>query len=267
MINFHLKLLKSFSVTKTIVSPFITEIKLSNPTKRNPLSLDTLSKICSGIDALDLNSKILIISSEGPAFSAGHDLKEINQMNDSQRHALFSKLCEIANKLRKIPQVSIASVQGMVTAAGIGLVGACDIVISSPEAKFGLTGINYGLSCVSPAEFLIDYVGDKKLMLLLMEGDFINAENAERIGMVSRITKTHDDLNKETLELAHKIAEKTSESLDIGKKGVYGMKATLCQDKRDQIACESMINLLKAESTQEGVKAFIEKRKPNWNKK
>ncbi|XP_007444477.2 enoyl-CoA hydratase domain-containing protein 3, mitochondrial, partial [Python bivittatus] len=240
-------------------------IVLNNPGKRNALSLSMLKSlhqdILHNIDSTDL--RVIIISAEGPVFSSGHDLKELTEREGTKQHMDIFKTCsEVMTLLPKLPVPVIAKVNGLATAAGCQLVASCDIAVASEKSRFATPGVNVGLFCSTPAVAIGRSLPRKVALEILFTGEPMTAQDALLHGLISRVVP-EDQLEGETLRIAHKICESSRAVLALGKATFYK------QMEQDigtayQIASQVMVDNLALKDGQEGIEAFISKRKPNW---
>ena len=249
----------------------ILRVTLNNPSAQNTLSLDMIRRLQTVFENADKNHdiKVIILASSGKVFCAGHNLKEINNHRSDLDKGLdfFTILINsCSNLMLKIIHNSkpvIAEVNGVATAAGCQLVASCDLAYASTNAKFATPGVNIGLFCSTPMVALSRAVKNKHSMEMLLTGDLIKAEKAIEIGLINNIF-INKDLTKEVNLIAELISKKSSLTLKVGKKAFYeqsGMKIV----EAYKYASEVMIkNMMEAES-EEGILAFIEKRKPNWD--
>ena len=249
----------------------ILRVTLNNPSTQNTLSLDMIRRLQTVFENADKNHdiKVIILASSGKIFCAGHNLKEINNHRSDPDKGLdfFTILINsCSNLMLKIIHNSkpvIAEVNGVATAAGCQLVASCDLAYASTNAKFATPGVNIGLFCSTPMVALSRAVKNKHSMEMLLTGDLIKAEKAIEIGLINNIF-INKDLTKEVNLIAELISKKSSLTLKVGKKAFYeqsGMKIV----EAYKYASEVMIkNMMEVES-EEGISAFIEKRKPNWD--
>ncbi|XP_039203330.1 enoyl-CoA hydratase domain-containing protein 3, mitochondrial [Crotalus tigris] len=252
-------------LTRVWQSEGIRNIVLSNPGKRNVLSLSMLKSlrqdILHNIDSTDL--RVIIISAEGPVFSSGHDLKELTGKEDTKQHMDIFKTCsEVMTLLPKLPVPVIAKVNGLATAAGCQLVASCDIAVASEKSRFATPGVNVGLFCSTPAVAIGRSLPKKVALEILFTGEPMSAQDALRHGLISRVVP-EDQLESETLRVAQKICQSSRAVLALGKATFYK------QMEHDigtayQIASQVMVENLALKDGQEGIEAFISKRKPNW---
>ena len=249
----------------------ILKITLNNPSQQNTLSLqfiNDLKKIFENADSSD-EVKVIILSSSGKVFSAGHNLKEIKSHREDKDQGLhfFTTLINTCSDLMlKIINNSkpvIAEVKGIATAAGCQLVASCDLAYASEGSKFATPGVNIGLFCSTPMVALSRVVNNKHSMEMLLTGDFINADKAKSIGLINNYF-SEDKLVNETKGMAVKIANKSSQTLKIGKKAFYNQAEMKISDAY-KYASEIMIKNMMNQVSEEGIAAFLEKREPNWS--
>uniref|UniRef100_A0A8C8RLK8 Enoyl-CoA hydratase domain-containing protein 3, mitochondrial n=1 Tax=Pelusios castaneus TaxID=367368 RepID=A0A8C8RLK8_9SAUR len=244
----------------------VRHIILNNPTKRNALSLSMLK--CLRDDILhDIESKalrVIIISAEGPVFSAGHDLKELSSEQDMKHHTeVFETCAEVMTLLQKIPVPVIAQVNGLATAAGCQLVASCDIAVASEKSRFATPGVNIGLFCSTPAVAVGRALPRKVALEMLFTGEPISAHDALLHGLLSRVVP-EDKLEEETMKIAHKICETSRSVVALGKATFYRQIA-LGLDDAYKMTSQVMVDNLILKDGQEGIDAFIQKRKPVWS--
>jgi len=249
----------------------ILRITLNNPISQNTLSLDIINNLKKIIINADTNKevKVVIISSTGKVFSAGHNLKEINSHRDDNDKGLefFTTLINnCSNLMLKIIHNSkpvIAEVNGVATAAGCQLVASCDLAYASSISRFATPGVNIGLFCSTPMVALSRVIKNKQAMEMLLTGDLINSNKAKEAGLINNFFQ-EENLNKEVNLIAKKISNKSSLTLKIGKKAFYDQAEMKIVDAYNY-ASEVMIKNMMESDSEEGIKAFIEKRKPKWN--
>jgi len=249
----------------------ILRVTLNNPSTQNTLSLDMIRRLQTVFENADKNHdiKVIILASSGKIFCAGHNLKEINNHRSDPDKGLgfftilINSCSELMLTILHNSKPVIAEVNGVATAAGCQLVASCDLAYASTNAKFATPGVNIGLFCSTPMVALSRAVKNKHSMEMLLTGDLIKAEKAIEIGLINNIF-INKDLTKEVNLIAELISKKSSLTLKVGKKAFYeqsGMKIV----EAYKYASEVMIkNMMEAES-EEGISAFIEKRKPNWS--
>jgi len=248
----------------------ILKITLNNPTEQNTLSLqfiNDLKKIFENADSND-EIKVIILSSSGKVFSAGHNLKEIKSHRQDKDQGLqffkdlINSCSDLMLKITNNSKPVIAEVNGIATAAGCQLVASCDLAYASQVSKFATPGVNIGLFCSTPMVALSRVVKNKHSMEMLLTGDFIDAEKAKSIGLINNYFSVDELVNK-TREMAIKIANKSSQTLKIGKKAFYNQTEMTISDAY-KYASEIMIENMMNQDSEEGIAAFLEKRTPNW---
>ncbi|KAL3802790.1 hypothetical protein HJC23_007567 [Cyclotella cryptica] len=213
--------------------------------------LDALQNQLSTI-AEQESVRVLIIGASGKAYSSGHDLVEVQ----TNTHELFEKCSQVMMSLNTLPQPVIAMVQGIATAAGCQLVASCDLAVASDKAKFGVSGINLGLFCSTPAVALSRNVGPKQAMQMLLTGDLISAHEALSYGLINKVVPQRD-LHSETIKLATSISSKSSFAVRLGKKMFY--KQLQCNNLKDaySFATEQIVNNLQHHDTRRGIQEFL----------
>lgn len=248
----------------------IATLTLNDPDRLNVLSDAMLAALQAEIDRLsdDQRIRVVILAGAGRAFCAGHDLREMQaarQAPDGGRSAyldLFERCSRVMLGLTRLPQPVIARVHGIATAAGCQLVASCDLAVAAHGSRFGVNGVNIGLFCSTPMVALTRAVGRKRAFEMLVTGEFVEAEEAARIGLVNR-TVPESDLAPETRRLAETIAGKLGPVVAIGKRAFYD-QAALDLDEAYAHAGAVMTENMLLPGTQEGIAAFIEKRAPVW---
>ena len=248
----------------------IAILVLNRPPAQNSLSealLDALSAAFGEI-AADNSIRAAVLAANGPAFCAGHDLKELTARRDDADggRAYFKYVMTTCSAMMQqivnLPQPVIAAVQGVASAAGCQLVASCDLALASSAAKFATPGVNIGLFCSTPMVALSRNVARKHAMEMLFTGDMVAAEAAARIGLINRVV-TPGDERKAALALAKEIASKSSYVLKIGKQAFY-RQAELRLAEAYNYASEVMTENMMARDAEEGICAFIEKREAKW---
>ena len=238
---------------------------LNRPQQFNALSLAVLHALHAALDAIADNpdARVVVIAANGNAFCAGHDLKEMRIANDQASVTKLFRLCsDVMLKIAKLPMPVIAEVNGMATAAGCQLVAQCDLAVAADHARFAVSGVNLGLFCSTPAVPLSRVISQKRAAEMLMTGDFIDASTALDWGLINRVVP-FNALRAETLKLAATLKTKPRTALAMGKALFYRQMEmdieTAYSDATNAIACNFM-----QQEAQEGVTAFLEKRKPVW---
>jgi enoyl-CoA hydratase/carnithine racemase len=233
----------------------------------NPLSEEMLTALQKEINAIaaDPEVRVVIMAASGKAFCAGHDLKQMRASPSADYYKkLFDQCSKLMLSIQHMPQPVIARVQGIATAAGCQLVSMCDLAVASVEAKFAVSGVNYGLFCSTPSVGLARNVPRKQAMEMLLTGEFIDAQTACERGLVNRVV-TPEQLDQEISSLVASILAKPAVAIAMGKQLFYrqlemGIAAAY------QLAGETMACNMMDEAALEGVQAFIEKRTPAWKR-
>jgi enoyl-CoA hydratase/carnithine racemase len=245
----------------------IATLTLNRPKQYNAINSAILERLQAELDAIaaDPAVRVVIIAANGPAFSPGHDLKEMMaNRNEKFIGELFDRCSKVMLTMQSLPQPVIARVQGIATAAGCQVVAACDLAVASADAKFATSGINLGLFCATPGVPLSRNVSRKRAFEMLFTGEFIDAPTALDWGLVNRVVPP-DKLDAEIAALAKLIIEKPGAVCAAGKRLFYEqIESRLANAYR--IASTAITENMLGEDANEGVSAFIEKRIPSWKK-
>ena len=248
----------------------IALLTLNRPAARNSLSealLAALTESLGGI-ATDKRVRAVVLAANGPAFSAGHDMKEMTaRRNDPDRgRTYYKQLMDACSTMMQaivhLPKPVIAAVQGPASAAGCQLVASCDLAVASSAATFATPGVDIGLFCSTPMVATSRNIAPKHAMEMLLTGDAISAQDAYRIGLVNRVVPAGRERD-EARALAHKIAGKSALTLKIGKEAFY-RQLEMTLPEAYAYASNVMVENMLARDAEEGIDAFIEKRKPTW---
>lgn len=248
----------------------VARLRLNSPGNLNALSDAMLAALQAEFDALaaDRSIRVVIISGEGKAFCAGHDLKEMTRgrAHDDGGAAyfadLFARCAKMMQTIPRLPQPVIAQVHGIATAAGCQLVASCDMAVAAEGTKFGVNGVNIGLFCSTPMVALSRNIGRKQAFEMLSTGSFIDSARAIELGLINRAV-TLEDLEPETMALAQTVAGKLGSAVKIGKQAFYEqiqMPLEAAYVYTGEVMVENMLN----RDTEEGIAAFLEKRDPVW---
>ena len=242
----------------------VATITMNRPEKRNALSSEMMGELCDALRALSADSEVraIVLAANGPAFSAGHDLRELVDGDINRYRAVFDLCTELMNTIQEIPQPVIASVQKIATAAGCQLVATCDLAVAAEEATFGTPGVKIGLFCTTPMVALSRAIGRKRALQMLMTGKLISAETAADWGLINTVVPA-DQLASATRELALSIATASPLTVALGKQAFY-TQIDLDQPKAYAYAKEVMSMNAMAADAQEGMCAFLDKRQPAW---
>lgn len=243
----------------------VVTLTLNNPKQFNALSVALLSALQKELDAIaeDQTIRVVVIAAEGKAFCAGHNLKEMRAHSDRAFHqALFNQCSQMMLTLNRMPQVVIAKVQGIATAAGCQLVASCDLAVASSTAKFATSGINVGLFCSTPAVAVSRNLSPKQAFEMLITGEFIDAETAAAQGLINRVAAP-EDLDNTLQALIDAIISKSPVATATGKQMFYNQLGMSLPDAYDY-ASQVMVENMMADDVAEGIDAFIEKRQAVW---
>ena len=248
----------------------VAVVTLANPASRNALSRTTLAALSGLVADLDARRAVraVVIDHEGPAFSAGHDLKEITAARAApdRGRAFFVELmgacAALMTGLRRMRQPVIAAVEGMATAAGCQLVASCDLAVAGEQARFATPGVNIGLFCSTPMVALSRNVAPKHAMEMLLLGEPVDARRAEALGLVNRVVAA-GEASARALDWARVIAEKSGATVAVGKRAFHE-QAEMTLDAAYAHASRVMVENMLARDAQEGIGAFVAKRAPVW---
>ena len=251
----------------TTVEDTTAVVTLNRPQRRNALSLGLMRELIACLDEIGQNREIqsVILAAAGSVFSSGHDLSEMTGRNINEYRQIFDICSDLMLKLQAIPQPVIAQVQGIATAAGCQLVASCDLAIASTEARFATPGVKIGLFCTTPMVALTRAIGRKRALQMLLTGEMVDAATAAEWGLINRAVAP-DDLPAATRSLARQVASASDLVIAIGKQAFY-TQIDLDQPKAYAYAKEVMSMNALAADAQEGIGAFLAKRKPCWSGK
>ena len=260
----------SFRLIKTEKSNNVFNIILNDEKHQNTLSEEMINELSEVFEMAESDNeiKVIILSSIGKVFCAGHNLKDLNSKrseNDNGEHyykKLFQMCSELMISINKHSKPVIAMINGIATAAGCQLISSCDLAYSSENSQFATPGVNIGLFCSTPMVPLSRTVGKKQAMEMLLTGDLIDAKKALSIGLINNVFET-EKLEENVLKIANKIASKSSATIKIGKDAFYKQKDMSLKEAYDYTSKIMTENMLHKDS-EEGITAFLEKRSPNW---
>jgi enoyl-CoA hydratase/carnithine racemase len=243
----------------------VATLTLNRPSQFNSLSEEMLSELQAALNAIaaDKAVRAVVIAGAGKAFCAGHDLKQM-RANHSKAYMqkLFKQCGKVMMSIVEMPQPVIARIHGIATAAGCQLVAMCDLAVAAEGARFAVSGINVGLFCSTPSVALGRAMGRKEAMEMLLTGDFIDATEAQRRGLVNRVVPL-DQLDAEVKKLTDSICAKSAVAVGIGKQMFY-KQLEMGLDGAYQLAVETMACNMMVDDAAEGIDAFMQKRKPEW---
>ena len=242
----------------------IAVLTLNNPSRRNALSsqlLETLTDLLKRIKE-DPTIRVVVLRSQGPVFSSGHDLNELVNGDEESYSSIFAACTEVMEAIRLLPKPVIAQIHGLATAAGCQLVATCDLAIASEDASFATPGVQIGLFCTTPGVAVSRAVAPKKAMEMLLTGTPVPAREAVEYGLINRVVPL-EELQDRVMALAHQISGASSQTLAIGKPAFY-KQLEMDRSVAYKMAERVMVENLLAEDAQEGISAFLQKRKPEW---
>ena len=248
----------------------ITLLTLNNSSARNALSEELIAALGSALDAIgpDPAIRAVIVAANGPAFSAGHDLKQLTarRSDPDGGKAYFRQVMTACSammqKIVRLPQPVIACVSGMATAAGCQLVATCDLAVASTEARFATPGVDIGLFCSTPMVALTRNIPRKNAMHMLLTGEPVTADDAARLGLVNRVVPKGSELEA-AFALARVVASKSKATVKTGKEAFY-RQAEMSVSDAYAYASEVMTENMMTQDANEGICAFVEKRSPAW---
>jgi len=243
----------------------VATLTLNRPRQYNALSEELLKATIAALEAVeqDRSVRVVVIAANGPAFCAGHDLKQMRANPDQDYYrSLFALCSRMMMTVTRIPQPVIARVHGIATAAGCQLVGQCDLAVAVDSARFAVSGINFGLFCSTPSVALGRNVLRKHAMEMLLTGDFIDADTARQYGLVNRVVPA-EQLDAEVGRLAQRILDKSAVAVATGKRMFY-QQMEMGMEAAYQFAAETMACNMMACDAGEGIDAFMQKRTPDW---
>jgi enoyl-CoA hydratase/carnithine racemase len=242
----------------------IARLTLNRPAHRNALSRELLSALgralrdCSASEDV----RVAIIAGNGPAFSAGHDLRELRERTSQRAAELFRECAEVMIGIQELAIPVIALVHGMATAAGCQLVAACDLALASEEARFATPGVNIGLFCSTPAVPLVRAIGRKRALEMLLTGAPIDAPTALEWGLINRIVPA-EQLEAAADELARQIAAASRSTIALGKRAFYE-QVSLADRTAYATSSAAMVECAASADAVEGIEAFLSHRPPRW---
>ena len=252
------------------LSEGVLRLTLNRPRARNALSEAMLAALQERLDAAKSNQdvRVIVIAANGPAFSAGHDLKEVSARRQDEDRGrkyfewLMATCSQVMQTVVHNPKPVIAEVAGIASAAGCQLAASCDLVVASNEAQFCTPGVNIGLFCSTPMVAISRTMERKHMMEMLLTGDMMDAETAFRFGLVNKVVPL-EDLRVETDRLAQKVASKSTAVVATGKEAFYRQRE-LPLAEAYKYCSDVMVENMMYRDAEEGIGAFMEKRDPEW---
>ena len=247
-------------------------LTLNRPEQRNPLSSQMIAALHAAIDSAnqDPSVRVIVIAGSGPVFSAGHDLREMAPQPDESPDARETRVRQILVDCSRMmlaivhsPKAIVACVQGIATAAGCQLVSACDLAVASEDVGFGTPGVNIGIFCTTPLVGIGRTIHRKHAMEMALTGDLVPAAEAVRMGLINRAVPAAE-LRETTQALAEKIASRSAQGIRSGKEAFY-RQVEMPLEEAFRYANEAMLcGMTSSGDAEEGTRAFLEKRKPQW---
>ena len=257
-------------VLRELAEGGILRVTMNDMKRRNALSEEMLAALADALQLAEWDSsvRVIILAAKGPAFSAGHDLKQMTAGRASvdKGSAYFTQVLTTCSALMQSivnhPKPIIAEVTGVATAAGCQLVASCDLALAADSALFSTPGVHIGLFCSTPMVALSRNVSSKAAMEMLLTGDMVTATKAEHIGLINRVVED-EKLTEATMAMAATIASKSAMTLATGKQAFYRQREMTLADAYDYASRVMVGNMLKHDA-EEGINAFIAKRSPEW---
>ena len=243
----------------------VATLTLNRPSARNALWTGLMAALQTEIDAIaqDISVRVVVIAANGPAFCAGHDLREVRGTPTREAYeALFAQCSALMLSITRLPQPVIARVHATATAAGSQLVATCDLAVAAETARFATPGVNIGLFCSTPMVAVSRNMGRKQTMEMLLTGDMIDAEAARTGGLINKVVPDAE-LDDAVSAYARQIVSKSPLTLKIGKEAFYRQLEMPLEDAYTY-ASEVMVANMLARDAGEGIDAFLEKRDPEW---
>ena len=246
---------------------FIGHITLNRPEQLNTFTSGLAEDLYQALKAMDQDPavRVILLKGAGKAFCAGIDVNELAGKTAMEYRAWIEHMERPLVTISQLKKPVIAQLQGVAAANGMGLVAAADLAVAAANAKMGLTAINVGLNCVGPIIPVSRSIGRKKALELLLYGDLIKAPEAQALGLVNRVVPK-EDLEKEALEWAATLAQKSPIAVQIAKKGYYASE-DMDYLRQFELMNEAFARLCTTRDAHEGVKAFFEKRNPVWQER
>jgi len=250
----------------------VLTLSLNRPDQRNSLNQELMSAITAAIVAAgdDPEVRVIVLAANGPAFCAGHDLKEMTAHRsdaDDGKQFYEDTMRQCSTMMQAIVRCTkpvIARVHGIATAAGCQLVASCDLAVAADTARFATPGVNLGLFCSTPMVALSRNLSRKHAMEMLLIGEMQAASRAEEIGLINKAVPD-DELDAEVKHFAERIAKKSTYAIAVGKEAFYEQVERKLSDAYDY-ASDVMVRNMLAEEAEEGIDAFFGKREPKWSR-
>jgi enoyl-CoA hydratase/carnithine racemase len=240
----------------------VTRVVLDRPERRNALSVELMREVIVALDGLPVGCGAVVLEAAGPAFSAGHDLAEMQARDDAFYDELFAVCTDMMLRLHALSQPVVAKVQGVATAAGCQLVAACDLAVAADSATFATPGVRIGLFCSTPMVPLTRAIGRKRALQMLLTGEPIDAPTALAWGLVNQVVPAAE-LDDAVDALLAQILRFSPRVIGLGKRAFYDQIERAEHDAYEHVRPVMAANAGDADA-QEGIAAFLEKRPPEW---
>ncbi len=244
----------------------VATLTMNRPQSRNSLSLPMLKALMAALSRVadDADARVVVVAGAGPAFCAGHDLREMREKGFDRAYAveLFGLCGDVMQAIVRMQKPVVARVHGIATAAGCQLAASCDLAVAAEGSRFATPGVNIGLFCSTPMVALTRAVAPKHALQLLLTGEMIDADAAFRIGLINEIVPA-DKLTERVDALARGLAAKSPKTLAIGK-AAFQSQAEMTLADAYAFTREVMADNLQTADAKEGIAAFLEKRQPTW---
>jgi enoyl-CoA hydratase/carnithine racemase len=243
----------------------VVRLTLNRPEKRNALSLELLRELDAVLEQLagDADARVVVLAANGPVFCSGHDLREMTGCSEEAYRELFAQCARVMQEFRRLPQPVIARVHGLATAAGCQLVAACDLAVAVPEASFATPGVKIGLFCTTPMVPLVRTIAPRAALEMLLTGAPITAQRAFELGLVNRVVPA-GELDAAVQSYVEAILASSPLTVRLGKAAFYDQLA-LEEDAAYVRAVDVMTDNALCQDAQEGIAAFLQKRRPTWS--
>ena len=261
-------MIKNINVKTKKTQEGISTVSINDPKTYNSLSFKTLNSLLLTFKKLDNDNgtKVIILEGLGRGFSAGHNLKEVKSLKVRNKYLKLFNLCsKLMLQIVEGKKPVIAKVHGAAFAAGCQLVASCDLAYSTKDAIFATPGVNIGLFCSTPMVAVSRKINRKNMMKMLLTGDPIKAKYAKEIGLINDCFKKNE-INKQVIKIAKKIASKSNLTIKIGKRAFY-KQLEMPLNKAYAYTSRTMTHNMMSLDAKEGISAFLEKRKPKWKNK
>jgi enoyl-CoA hydratase/carnithine racemase len=242
----------------------VVHLTVNRPEKRNAISRETLFELETALTqiAADATARVVVLGARGPVFCSGHDLSQMVGCSEPAYHELFELCSRVMYHFRRLPQPVIARVQGTATAAGCQLVAACDLAVAAENATFATPGVKIGLFCTTPMVPLVRTIAPRAALEMLLTGKPISAQRAQELGLVNRVVPA-DQLDATIDEYVTAIMASSPLTVRLGKVAFYD-QLFLDEESAYMRATEVMTDNALRHDAQEGMQAFLQKRRPAW---